>query len=249
MAWLGVFIALFLVVAAWKPPVARLAARPVAAVAAPFFTLRDSIGDWLARNMFAFETKKSLLGENIELKKKISEFEARMLSCGIKEKENEELKSLLSAGGEEKFLAAPILARPPKAPYDVLIVGAGSEKGIRPGMRAAAYGNILLGYVSEVFPKTSKIKLISFPGEENNVSLLDSGVSAVAIGMGGENLEITLPRAIKIKVGERAAALGSDSLAAGIVEKIIADPADPFQKILFRLPVNIQELKYVMINL
>lgn len=249
MAWLGSFIAFFLVLAVWNPPIGHFAARPIMYAAAPFFRLNTAIGDWLAEGAFIFKTKHSLRSENLKFKESIAKLKARMLSCGIKEKENKELKSLLSSADGEKFSVAAVLARSPQSPYDILVVDAGLNKGIEPGMRALAYGNVLIGYVSDVFPKTSKIKLISFPGEESNVSLVDSGISAIAVGLGGENLEITLPRAIKIKVGERVAALGSESLAAGIVEKVLIDPADPFQKILFRLPLNIQELKYIMINL
>ncbi len=179
----------------------------------------------------------------------IPELEAKILICEAIEKQNEELKTLLSRAGEEKYAVASVLSRPPQSPYDVLIIDAGSEQGIENGMQVTAYGDILLGYVSEVFAKTSKVKLISFSREETNVYIADSNISAIAVGMGGENLEITLPRSIEIKSGDRITTLGMNPLAIGIAERVEIDPADPFQKILFRLPVNIQEMKYVMIKI
>lgn len=155
----------------------------------------------------------------------------------------------------------PIISRPPQSPYDILIIGAGSKNGIATGMMVMAQDNVLLGHVAEVFPLTSKIKLISFSGEETNVMIesqttydvgsttdIVSHISAIAIGRGGENLEIKLPSAIEIKSGDKVMTMGTFPLAVGVVEKVEIDLSDPFQKILFRLPINIQELKYVMIE-
>jgi cell shape-determining protein MreC len=148
----------------------------------------------------------------------------------------------------------PIISRPPQSPYDILIIGAGSENGIKTGMLVMAQDNVLLGHVAEVFPAASKIKLISFSEEETNVLIESAGngtstaLSAIAIGRGGENLEIKLPSAIEIKSGAQVMTMGTFPLAVGVVEKVEINLSDPFQKIFFRLPVNIQELKYVMIE-
>lgn len=148
----------------------------------------------------------------------------------------------------------PIISRPPQSPYDILIIGAGSENGIKTGMTAMAQDNVLLGYVAEVFPSASKVKLISFPNEETNVLIESSGtgtstvVSAIAVGRGGENLEIKLPSSLAINSGDQVKTMGNFPLMAGTIEKVEMNLSDPFQKLLFRLPVNIQELKYVMIE-
>lgn len=117
-------------------------------------------------------------------------------------------------------------------------------------MMATAHANVLLGHVAEVFPTISKIKLISFSGEETNVMIesAPASISAIAVGRGGENLEIKLPSAIEIKSGDKIMTMGTFPLAVGVVEKVEIDLSDPFQKILFRLPINLQELKYVMIE-
>ena len=218
-------------------------------ISKPFFAAENKIASWFESTAYIIEEKNKLKKENIELKEKMREMEAKSLFCGILNNENKELKNLLSRGEGKNYLVAAVIARPPKSPYDILVIDAGIENGIEKGMRATAYSDILLGYVAEVFPKTSKIKLISFPKEETNVFLQSSGISAIAVGKGGENLEIVLPRSININSGENIVSLGIDRMLVGIVDRIEIDITNAFQKILFRLPINIQELKYIMIEL
>jgi cell shape-determining protein MreC len=148
----------------------------------------------------------------------------------------------------------PIISRPPQSPYDILIIDAGSDNEVKAGMLVTAYGNVLLGYVAEVFPSTSKVKLISFSNEETNVLIESAGtgtstaISAIAVGRGGENLEIKLPSSIAINSGDQVKTMGNFPFIAGTIEKVEISLSDPFQKLFFRLPVNIQELKYVMIE-
>ncbi len=101
--------------------------------------------------------------------------------------------------------------------------------------------------MADVFPDMSKIKLISSFGEETNVLLESSGIPAIAVGRGGENFEIMLPRAVKVDIGERVITLGNQPMLIGIVEKIEHQTTDPLQKIIFRLPVNIQYLNRVFL--
>ena len=167
-----------------------------------------------------------------------------ILTCPSLPKENE----------DKTYILASIISRPPQSPYDILIIDAGYDNEIRAGMLVTAYGNVLLGYIAEVFPSTSKVKLISFSGEETNVLIESAGtgtstvISAIAVGRGGENLEIKLPSSIAINFGDQVKTMRTFSFIVGTIEKVEISLSDPFQKLLFRLPVNIQELKYVMIE-
>ena len=51
----------------------------------------------------------------------------------------------------------------------MVVIDAGLDNGVKKGMKAVAYGSILLDHVAEVFPGVSKIKLVSYPGEETNL--------------------------------------------------------------------------------
>ena len=55
-------------------------------------------------------------------------------------------------------------------------------------MRAIAYGSVLIGHVAEVFSGASKIKLVSYPGEETNLFIENGKISAIGLGLGGGNI-------------------------------------------------------------
>jgi cell shape-determining protein MreC len=169
------------------------------------------------------------------LNNKITELEAKVLSC----------HSITSAG-------ASVISRPPQSPYDILVIDSGSDNDIKQGARVLFSTDVMLGYVAEVFSKTSKIKLVSFPGEETSVIIesLASGakISALAIGRGGGEMEIKIPSSIEVRSGDLVKTPGTYPLMLGTVEKTEINLSDPFQKIYFRLPVNFQELDKVMIE-
>lgn len=227
----------------------RAASSSASVIFSPFLKAGDSASGWFAKKLSYFKEKQSLEEDNRSLKEKVRELESGILFCNILEEENNRLKEAFSRKEDQNYIIAFVISRPPKSPYDILIIDAGSENGIQNGMEISAYGNILIGYAVEVNQKTSKVKLVSFPKEEISAMLMDANVPAVAIGQGAGNFEIDLPKAVEVKEGDKVVTLGINPLLLGIVEKIISNPSDPFQKILFRLPINIQELNYVMVKI
>lgn len=223
--------------------------NPAIIIARPFLFLSNSVGNWFSGIGYVFHEKGKLQDENIDLKNKLKEVEIKLISSQMIENQNKELKEILSYKKNVNYLAAGIIVRPPKSPYDTMIIDAGSDNGIQVGMQVTAYSDILLGYVTEVFSKTSKIKLISFPNEEINVYLQNSKLSAIAVGDGGGNFKITLPRSVEVQLGDNVITTGMNPLLIGIVDKVKIDITDAFQEVLFSLPANIQDLKYVMIQI
>ncbi len=118
-------------------------------------------------------------------------------------------------------------------------------------MAVTAFGDVLLGHIADVAPDSSRVKLVSYPGRETNVYIqgqdFSPGLSAIGVGLGGENMEITLPGDIEIAEGRNITTFDTSPLLLGAVEKIVRKPADPFQKIIFHLSINIQELNHVYI--
>jgi len=243
----GALVALILIVIIFGNFSFGIIDKPIMYIIRPFFKAQNVFGSWWQNLKIEFNEKKSLQKENAILREKNIEMETKIARSEILEKENAILKNTFSDDEKQNFLLASVIFRPPMTPYDILIIDSGSDNGIREGMQVSAFGNVLLGYVADLFPNTSKIKLISSFGEETNIVLESSGVPAIAIGRGGENFEIMLPRAIKVDVGERIITLGKRPMLIGIVEKIEHQSADPFQKIIFRLPVNIQYLSHVFL--
>lgn len=227
--------------------------RPLFYVLRPIFKVKNNIENWKESIINDFADKNFLSEENKSLRGIIQEMEAKIAVSENLEKENIALKSVFSPEAldklprEKKLILASVIYRPSLTPFDTLIIDSGSRDGIKEGMLVSAFGNVLLGYTEDVFPDISKIKLISSFGEEINVILESSQISAIALGRGAENLEITLPKSLEAKLGERIMTLGRQPLLVGFIERIERQTADPFQKIIIRLPVNIQRLKEVFI--
>ncbi len=239
--------ALILIIIIFRTFSFRIINRPISYILKPFFELNLSLRERWENFRTNFSNKKSLQAENNMFREQISQLNARIALSEVSEKENVVLKNAFSAEEIKKFILASIIFRPPLTSYDMLIIDSGSRNGVQAAMPVLAFGNVLLGYAADVFDDTSKVKLISSFGEETNVFLESSGIPAIAIGRGGENFEIILPRQIKVNVGEKILTFGKQPFLIGLVEKIDHQTTDPYQKIFFRLAVNIQYLNQVFL--
>ncbi|MDO8555479.1 MAG: rod shape-determining protein MreC [bacterium] len=210
----------------------------------PVVNLKNDVFSSIQNSLLILREKKDLELETISLREKISAFEADRESFKTVLKENEEFKNIFGRKENKELLLVYVLARPGYGLYNGLIIDAGKKQGVEAGMAVTAYGDFLLGYVEETSGDSSKVKLISFPEKELNV-FIEGKVAALAKGLGGETMQIVLPRDIEISLGDRILINSLPSFFVGAVEKTIIEPADPFQKIIFHLPVNIQELQRV----
>lgn len=220
------------------------------AVFSPFLSLKNNIAGGLASYGANLESKKALIAENEALKNTAETERVNALDRGVLLDENTKLKEILSRTKEEKnLILGVILAKPNQSPYDTLIVDAGENLGVKVGSRVFAFGNVLIGEVSEVYGASSNIKLYSTSGETLRVIVDGTGIYTEAIGRGGGNFEITLPRDVVITSGITTLSIpGITPQIVATVEQVISDPRDPFQKILAISPVNVQELKFVEVE-
>ncbi|MFC1802128.1 rod shape-determining protein MreC [Patescibacteria group bacterium] len=216
-------------------------------VSYPFLKTGDFILDSSSQISYFFQLKKSLSKENEALKETIKNMEANLLVGDLLWVENEQLKELIGfnfSTSSEKI--AKVLSKPNNSPYDSLVLGVNGDD-IKVGDKVFAYKNILIGEVSKVFSKSSVVSLYSSYGRELNINIGIYGISALATGKGGGNFEVSLPRGVDIQKGDIVYVSGFRPSILGSVEEIIFDPADSFQTILFKTPVNIFELSWVSV--
>ncbi|MCR4284137.1 MAG: rod shape-determining protein MreC [Parcubacteria group bacterium] len=224
----------------------RIISSATLSIASPIFAARGSINNWYEYKSRVIKDKELLVDENLRMKEQLMEKDMRLMTLGLLEKENNELKNLLGRMTEERrSIIASVTLRPPQVPYDVLIIDIGRDDGIEEGMLVGAYGDILLGYVEKVFKDASRIRLYSSAGESINVLVDNTNIFTVASGVGGGNFEISLPRVDNVKEGDLIITPGANPFILGMAEFIKADMADAFQRVFFRTPLNIQELKWV----
>lgn len=224
----GLFLVAFFLLAVFNNSARNFFAGAGTVIFQPFSSFGGSVINWANKGKGDIETKS--------------------LDCEILKKENEELKEFLSRPDKKDFIFAYVESRPPQSPYDILVVDMGAENGVQNGMQAVAYDDILIGYVIETSESSSKIKLTSFPNEETNAVLFLSNNQVITTGKGGGNFEIKLPKSIEVNTGERVITIGASPMLLGMIEKIEINPSDPFQKLYFRFPFNLHELKYIAIK-
>lgn len=223
----------------------------------PILIFKNGAGGKMSGLGAYFASKNSLSSENENLKRQLALQEARMLNYGILLAENESLKKILLRVPPNKTLAlAAILSRPVQSPYDTITLDLGEENGVNPGDIVFAEGNIPIGRVNSATRNIAVAVLFSSPREKTQV-IIPASLSQYAkgdasfelIGRGGGNFEMILPRDFILEIGAQAVLPGMMPQAIAVTKAILSDPRDPFKKALFASPVNIQELKFVQVEL
>ncbi|HAS80839.1 MAG: hypothetical protein UR25_C0004G0066 [Candidatus Nomurabacteria bacterium GW2011_GWE1_32_28] len=215
----------------------------------PVLVLGNNIGQIISGTGSYFYFKKSLLLENENLKFKLDEQEARISNYNSILEENYKIKEILGRKHKDSdMILATILSKQNQSIYSTIIIDIGAKDGVVSGQRVFAFGNIPLGHVAEVYSNYSKINLFSNPGEKVEVVIVGNDVLMQLIGRGNGNFEMILPRDFVLEKGTEVVLPGIDSYVIGIVQTIVSDPRDSFQKVLLVSPVNIQELKFVQVE-
>lgn len=245
-----IFIVLFVFIIYFQKGIARILSVGANTVFRPFVTMGNNIGENFSNFGAYFRIKKNVYLDNENLRKELDEKNATLSNYNSVLNENIQLKESLDRIGENKgnFILAGILSKPNKSVYDTLIIDIGEKDGIVVGNLVTALGGVPLGRIAEVYGSSSKVLLFSTAGEKTEVVVGGSDVYLEAIGRGGGNFEINVPRDFTITDKTEAVLPGITPYTVAIFEKVISDPRDSFVKALFVSPVNIQELKFVEVK-
>ena len=208
----------------------------------------NNVGEKLSNTGSFFYSKKTLLLKNESLKSQLDEMSARVSNYNSVLDDNLKIKEILGRTGEKVVILAGILSKPNQSAYDTLIIDAGINQNIFVGQRVFAFGNVSIGRIAEVYANSSKVILFSNPGEKTDVIIPSKNIFMQAIGRGGGNFEMILPRDFVLEKGNEVVLPGITPYVLGIVQSILSDPRDSFQKALLVSPVNIQELKFVEVE-
>ena len=192
--------------------------------------------------------QKDLIQENKDLKNQNWEIKLKLSNKQLLLAENTQLKELLGRKTENnsKTILANVISKPPLSMYNSLFADVGENYKIKKGAKVLA-GDNLIGTVEDVYLKSSKIKLYSFPKDKIDVAVGFNKILTQAEGKGDGVFEIRLPQGIEIKIGDSVFLPDTDLFILGGVEKITSSPENPFQIILFKSAVNIFELRWVQI--
>jgi len=193
------------------------------------------------------KSKKTLIEENKSLASRVNALEIQLLSKHAIAEENNDLKELLGRSVSSRGILGVVISKPNRSPYDTLLLDIGGEVGVAVGDKVFAHEEVAIGRIEAVYADMSRVKLFSSPGEEIEVMIGSEHVGAIAHGRGGGNFEVSLPRGVDVAEGDVISVPSISSEVLGVVEKIRAEPSDSFQTILFKNPVNMNELRFVLV--
>ncbi|HEY4486919.1 MAG TPA: rod shape-determining protein MreC [Candidatus Paceibacterota bacterium] len=220
--------------------------------------LQGTLPFWRGENFFTEKmrvfggfllSKKTLIQENQSLSSRVNMLEVQLMSKNMIVEENNDLKELMGRSNFSEGLLATVVSKPNRSPYDTLLLDVGEEHGVATGDKVFAHDEVAIGLIEEVSQNVSRVKLFSSPGEEIEVTIGSEHVGAVAHGQGGGNFEVSLPRGVDIQEGDVISFPSISTEVLGIVEKIQAEASDSFQTILFKNPVNMNELHFVVVRI
>jgi len=215
-------------------------------IARPFLAIGGNIGHGFGNLGIYFSSKKLLTLENENLKAKLAFEMGQVSNYNSILDENTKLKEILNRKktGNDLILAA-VLNRPNRSIYDTFIVDVGSNNEITVDQKVFALGNVPIGRVAEVYTNSSLVVLYSSPGEKTEVAISGKDVFMEAVGRGGGNFEMVLPRDFTVDPGAEVVLPGITPYVMAKVVTIISDPRDSFQKALLSSVINVFELKTV----
>lgn len=193
-----------------------------------------------------FASQRSLAGENIALRRTIASLQARETENILLANENAALRELVNAPKrQEGGVTVPVLSRPDVSPYGTLVLGAGSDAGIKKGARVFAEGGIILGVVADVSVRTSLVNLFLSPGHQTPGQVGATTLGTV-IGRGMGNGLMYVPRDTEVTVGDPVYYSDLASII-GVVGSIESSPADAEKTVYLRVPFNLFGLRFVTV--
>lgn len=216
-------------------------------VAKPVWQTRDYVKEKYEKFYALFGDKQQLAAQNKGLELELNEAKIALHSLEVYKRDNDNLKSiLLGRESGEKRILSTIMAKPNHSLYDTLLLDVGLQNGVAVGDKVFT-GDFVLGTVREVYNNHSKATLLSSPGEVSKVLIGDTNISAEALGKGAGNFIIKVPKEITVTKGDIIKMPDLNPKFFGTVLDVEQTETSTFQTILFHLPVNINNLRWVEI--
>ena len=208
--------------------------------------------NFLARNVGTFldiwKDKMDLVVENQLLNEKLLYYEVLEEGLENLNETQEEMLSLFGRGVSTNFVSAGVLVHPPKTPYDILIIDAGSRDGIEEGDLVSIPGGGAIGKIAQVLENQSKVSMFSTSGEKTDVFLERGEESAELVGLGGGSFALFLPKEIEIERGDKVFLPGIESKIVAYVEEVTLLPTDSLKRVMLSGVVNINNIRFVEVH-
>jgi len=161
--------------------------------------------------------------------------------------ENVRLRTLLGASTTAR-IAAGVIARPAQLPYDVLQIDQGSSAGVEVGAPVYSNGEEVIGVVSQTYPRSALVTLLSTPGFTSTGFVAGADLFATLDGLGAGVIGVAIPQGIPLRVGD---VVHIPSIQPGVIGRIVLVEREPTQPQQFGYIVSsipLASLRYVSVG-
>lgn len=212
-----------------------------------------------SRGLFSvlLSDKQALQQENELLRIRIIALALDGAELAFLRKGYEDLAVLLNYQQQNLFtsVTARVLSRITERSGELLLIDRGSDNGVQVDQAVIAGNGVLVGRVSEVYTKTSVVRLITDRTSRVGVRLIDDadGTIGIAEGSDGTIIHIAyIPQDVTVDINDIVVSSGLDAsipagLVIGIVTQVVADEHDPFKTATVEPLIDLRQLMMVSV--
>src|SRR3989344_3534190 len=139
-----------------------------------------------------------------------------------------------------------VLSNPTFSHYDPLIVLSDGEARMSRGDLVVVGGSVI-GEVADVFGRSAKVKLYSYPDLQKEILIGEERIAAVSFGRGGGNFVARVPSHLSVNADDEIYLSSHPTSVFAKVGKVEADSRQTFKVVFFSSPVNFTQLGRVAI--
>lgn len=208
---------------------------PLWAVGSAFTQGAGGIASLFGDKAQLIEERDRLAGENAQLYAQVQALSAELADVG-------------RIASDGTGVLAGVLARPPLAPYDVLVLGAGTRHGIREGLFVYGSGGVPVGTITAVSNSSSHATLFSESGRRTMGWVGEERLPLTLVGEGAGAYRASVSKESAIAEGDEVYLPGPGAIPVGVVVRLTTDASTPEMELSIRPYVNVFSLSSVRVG-
>ncbi len=203
----------------------------------------------IAKQAIDLTTPKTILIERQNALQEQNELlQQQLAGMQLVEDENASLRKILDYPKlPHTFITARVISKSSQSIYDRIMIDRGTQDGVVLGDRIIAGENSFIATIDSVTETTAEGALISGSFWKGDAVITRLGITVPVEGKGSGNFELHIPRDLEVRDGDVMTLPGFSDFIFGIIKTVQFDERDPYQTVLARTPVNVQELKFVRV--
>jgi rod shape-determining protein MreC len=223
-----------------------------AATIAPVFGLTYRLGQNARAAITALLDRRNIWAENDGLKVRAGELEQENARLRTEVRRLSAALSVEAAQAPQILKVASVIDEDPSGLYRRLVLGQGSNAGLRVGMPITSKGG-LVGTITEITERTALVRTILDPESVVGVKVLGQPGRGRAYGQPPSGLRVEISPDAKVKVGDKMISgsiqgLYPADILVGTVTKVLASkPGDLKQVVLVKPSANFSLLEDVFV--